>query len=62
MFWKKSKEKIRKIDILITTIVLWTIVSWAFWIKKHLNNQQQLPVVKKESIFVKFIKIILWKN
>ncbi len=34
MFFRKSKEKIRKVDILITSIVLGTIIAGAFGLKQ----------------------------
>lgn len=56
MFPKKSKDKIKKMDILITSIVLGTIIAGAFWLKK---KKEQEP--KKPSILRSIFDIFLWK-
>lgn len=54
-FNRKSKEKIKKMDILITSIVLSTIIAWAFWLKSKKDDQT------KEPFWKKIVKIFLWK-
>ncbi len=53
MFRKKSKEKIRKMDLLITSVVLGTIIAGAFWLKK-----KEEP---KPSLLKRIIRKIIWK-
>lgn len=60
MFPKKSKDKIKKMDILITSVVLWTIIAWAFWLKKRHEQQEQVQP-KKTSLLRKIFDILLWK-
>lgn len=54
MFPFKSKEKVKKMDVLITSIVLWTIIAWAFWLKKK-REPGETPFWKK------ILHIFLWK-
>lgn len=60
MFHKKSKEKIKKMDVLITSVVLWTIIAWAFGLKKR-REQQEITTPKKTSLLRKIFDILLWK-
>lgn len=57
MFPKKSKEKIKKIDILITSVVLGTIIAGAFGLKKSHEEH----VEKKPSLLRRVFDIFLWK-
>jgi hypothetical protein len=57
MFPKKSKEKIKKMDILITSIVLGTIIAGAFWLKK---KREETPK-QKTSLLRSIFDIFLWK-
>ncbi|MBP7823027.1 hypothetical protein KA050_01610 [Candidatus Gracilibacteria bacterium] len=45
MFQKKSKEKITKMDVLITSIVLGSIVAGAFGLRK--KSEKDYPWWKK---------------
>ncbi len=56
MFPKKSKDKIKKMDILITSVVLWTIIAGAFWLKKKREESPQ-----KRSLLRSIFDIFLWK-
>lgn len=60
MFPKKSKEKIKKMDILITSVVLWTIIAWAFGLKKRHDQQWDIQP-QKRSLLRKVFDILLWK-
>lgn len=57
MFPRKSKEKIKKIDILITSVVLGTIIAGAFWLKK----KRETPSTEKPSLLRRIFDIFLWK-
>lgn len=57
MFPKKSKEKIKKIDILITSVVLGTIIAGAFGLKKSHEEH----ATKKPSLLRRVFDIFLWK-
>lgn len=57
MFPRKSKEKIKKLDILITSVVLGTIIAGAFGLKK--KREDWTP--QKTSFLRKFFDIFLWK-
>lgn len=58
MFPKKSKEKIKKVDVLITSLVLGTIIAGVFWIKK---KRQEKTEEKKHSLLRRIFDIFLWK-
>jgi len=57
MFPRKSKDKIKKMDVLITSVVLWTIIAGAFWLKK---KREEIPKQKK-SLLRNIFSIFLWK-
>lgn len=61
MFHKKSKEKIKKMDVLITSVVLWTIIAWAFGLKKRREQKQEITTPQKNSLLRKIFDILLWK-
>ncbi|MFA6080690.1 MAG: hypothetical protein WC753_04430 [Candidatus Gracilibacteria bacterium] len=46
MFFRKSKEKIKKMDILITSIVLGTIIAGAFGLKRK-KPPEHIPLWKR---------------
>jgi hypothetical protein len=49
MLPKKSKDKIKKMDILITSVVLGTVIAGAFGLKKI----YQQPVDKEKRSFIR---------
>jgi len=58
MLPKKSKDKIKKMDILITSVVLGTIIAGAFGLKKIYKH----PVDDEKRSFIrKVFDIFLWK-
>jgi hypothetical protein len=57
MFGRKWKDKIKKMDVLITSVVLGTIIAWAFWLKK--KKEEWVP--KNKSFLRKTFDIFLWK-
>ncbi|MBP7806179.1 hypothetical protein KA057_00695 [Candidatus Gracilibacteria bacterium] len=60
MFPKKSKEKIKKMDVLITSVVLGTIIAGAFGLKKR-HDQQESTSPQKRSLLRKVFDILLGK-
>jgi len=44
-------------DILITSVVLGTIIAWAFWLKKKKEEWTS----QKKSLLQKTLDIFLWK-
>jgi hypothetical protein len=47
-------------DVLITSVVLWTIIAWAFGLKKR-HDQQENTSPQKRSLLRKVFDILLWK-
>ncbi len=66
MLFKKEKtisKWIKKIDAVITWIILGWIIASVYWIKKYEESKlNQENKIKKESFFVKLIKKLLWKK
>lgn len=52
MFPFKSKEKVKKMDILITSVVLGTIIAGAFGLKKKSSNAQESAWKKALKFFI----------
>ncbi|MBP6921538.1 hypothetical protein KBB89_03280 [Candidatus Gracilibacteria bacterium] len=57
MFPRKSKDKIKKMDVLITSVVLGTIIAGAFGLKK---KREEIPKQKK-SLLRNIFSIFLGK-
>ncbi len=66
MLFKKEKtisKWIKKVDAIITGIILGWIIASVYGIKKYEQSKlDQKNTIKKESFFVRLIKKLLWKK
>jgi len=69
MFWKNKsiKKQARNIDKIITTVIIWSAVAWAFWFSKTKKwKQVKWSILKAITpIFTKTSKLgiyFLWKS
>ena len=66
MFWKnkKLKSSARKIDKIVTSVIIWWAVAWAFWLSKtkkwkQITSNYITPNIKK--VTSKWVSLF-WKT
>lgn len=48
MFWKKT-DKIKKLDKVVTGVILWSVIASVFWLKKYKDSKKKEEIPENEN-------------